>query len=73
MLAGGKGIEADVGGDLVQPGAKRSSFERLEATPGAQIGFLHRVLGFVQRAKHAVTVHFYFPAEGFGQLLKCPR
>ena len=73
MLAAGKGIETDVGGDLIQPGAKRPTFEGLEATPGAQMGFLHRVLGFVQGAKHAVTVHFYFPAEGFGQSLKCPR
>ena len=72
MLAAGKGIETDVGCDLIQPGAKRPSFEGLEAAPGAQIGFLHRVLGFVHGAKHAVTMHFYFSAEWFGQSFKCP-
>ena len=37
------------------------------------MGFLHRVLGFVQGAKHAVTMHLDFPAERFGQSFKCPR
>jgi hypothetical protein len=48
----------------------------VEAAPSAQIGLLHGVLGFVQRAKHAVAMHFDFAAERFSEPFKrlaCPR
>jgi hypothetical protein len=31
---------------------------------------LHGILGFVQGAKHAVTMHFDFAAERFGESFK---
>jgi len=71
VLAAGEGIEAGIRGDLVQPRAKRSAFlEAAEATPGAQIGLLHEIFGFVHRTKHAVTMQFEFAAEGLGEPLK---
>lgn len=70
MLAAGECIQAGVGGDPVEPGAKRSSLERVEAAPGAQIGFLHEVLGVVQGAKHAITMQFDLAAERLGEPFK---
>jgi hypothetical protein len=70
VLAAGERIEAGVGGDPVEPCAKRSTLEAVEAAPGAQIGLLHQVLGFVQGAKHAVTMQFEFAAERFGEPFK---
>jgi hypothetical protein len=73
VLAAFERIEASVGGDAVEPSAKRSLFvgvrdlEARETAPGAQIGLLHGVFGFVERAKHAVGMQFDFPAERFGE------
>ncbi len=73
MLAACERIEAGVGGNPVEPCAKRAaSVEAAEAAPGAQIGLLHGILGFVQGAKHAVAMHFELAAEGFGHLFKRP-
>jgi hypothetical protein len=76
VLAAFERIEAGVGGDLVEPGAKRSALigaaalEARKAAPGTQIGLLHKVVGFVKRTQHPVTVQFDFPAERFGQPLE---
>jgi len=70
VLTAGECIEAGIGGDPVEPGAKRSSLESVEAAPGAQISFLHEVLGIVQGAKHAITMQFDLAAERFGKPFK---
>jgi hypothetical protein len=71
MLAAGKRIKTGIGGDAVEPGAKRpTSIEALEAAPGAQIGLLNSVLRFVQRAKHAVAMHPEFATERLRELFK---
>ena len=56
--AGRDRVEADVGGDPVQPGAEAGAARRsVAAAPGPQEGLLHEVLGLVERAEHAVAVH----------------
>ena len=71
VLAAGERIKAGVRSDPVEPCAKRSvPLEAVEVAPGAQIGLLHGVLGFVQGAKHAVAMQFEFAAELFGEPFK---
>jgi hypothetical protein len=53
--------QAGVGGDAVQPGAHgRLSLEAVVCLPGAQQGFLHQVLGIVQRSRHPIAVREQF-------------
>jgi hypothetical protein len=60
-------IEADVGGDPVEPGAKRgSTIEAVQAAPGADQRFLQSVVGVDARAEHAITM----PGEGSAVHLK---
>ena len=70
MLAARERIQGGIGGDPVEPRAKRSALETLEAAPCAQISLLHEVLGVVQRTKHAVAVQFDFAAERFRKPLE---
>ena len=57
LRASGDRVEADVGGDPVQPRAQRAaSAEPGQASPRAQERVLERVVGVVQRAEHAVAV-----------------
>src|SRR5580700_10085941 len=73
MFAAGERVQARVGRNAVEPGAKRSApveaveLEAVEAPPRAQIGLLNGVLGFVQGAKHAVTMQVELAAERFGE------
>ena len=54
-------VEAPVGRDAVQPGAKRrAAFERGEALPRGEQGVLQRVLGVADRAQHPIAVHLQF-------------
>src|ERR1700676_2625661 len=59
VLAAFERVEAGVGGDTVKPGSKRSaligtgSLEARETAPGTQIGLLHGIFGFLERAEHA--------------------
>jgi O-methyltransferase involved in polyketide biosynthesis len=49
--------QADVGGDPVQPGAQRAAaLEAVQATPGGEQCFLHRILGVLRGAEHPVAV-----------------
>jgi hypothetical protein len=51
-------VEARRGHDAVQPGSRAgAAVERGPALPGAQQRLLHRVLGLLQVAEHAVAVH----------------
>ena len=53
----GQRVQAHVGRDPVQPRPqRRAPFEALEASPGADHGFLHRVLRVDGRTEHAVAV-----------------
>jgi hypothetical protein len=67
MLATGERVQAGVRGDAVEPRTKVPAVESIEATPRAQIGLLHEILGIVQGAKHAVTMQFDFAPEWFGE------
>jgi hypothetical protein len=50
-------VQAGVGGDRVEPGAKRApALELADRAPGAQHRVLERVLGVVQGADHPVAV-----------------
>ena len=50
-------VEADVGGDAVQPRAQRgAALEPVEAPPGPHHRLLHGVLGLERRAEHPVAV-----------------
>ncbi len=44
--------------------------EAVEAAPGAQIGLLNKIIRFVHRAKHPVTMQFDLAAERFGKPFK---
>ena len=56
-------VQADVGGDPVQPGAHaRPALEPVGRAPGAQHRLLHGVVGFETRAQHAVAVAGELPA-----------
>ena len=51
-------VQAGVGGDPVQPGARaRSAREAFPAAPGAQEHFLDVILGLVEGPEHPVAVH----------------
>ena len=55
--AAADGVDADVGGDPVQPRAHaRAALEAVLRAPGADQGLLHRVLGVVDGAEHPVAV-----------------
>ena len=63
--------QAHIGGDTVQPRPKgRALLEAAEPLPGADIGFLHHVLGLVHRPCHPVTVSEQFLAIGRGRRLE---
>jgi len=72
MLAAFERIQACVGSDFVKPGAHRSSVETRKAAPCAQIGFLHQIFGFVQRAKHPIAMQPDLAAEWFGEPFELP-
>ena len=56
-LPAGQLVEADVGGDPVQPGAqRRPALEVGQPAPGAHHRLLHRVLGVEGRPEHPVAV-----------------
>src|SRR5260370_40653140 len=57
----GERIEAQIGGDAVQPGPVRSRTREGRAfLPCAQQGLLHEVFGVVKRAQHAIAMHEQF-------------
>jgi hypothetical protein len=61
-------VQADVGGDPVQPGAElRSAVEAGPAAPGFQERLLHRVLSLVERGQHPVAVDVQLTPVPFGQ------
>ncbi len=61
-------VQADVGGDPVQPGAElRPAVEAGPAAPGLQERLLHRVLGLVERGQHPVAVDVQLTPVPFGQ------
>ncbi len=61
-------LEADVGGDRVQPRAQRASpLEARDGAPGAQQRVLHGVLGVVDGAEHAIAVGVEEAAVGFDE------
>ena len=45
-------------------------FVRVEAAPGLESGFLHRVLRVVKAAKHAIGVHLQLAAQRMEQCVK---
>jgi hypothetical protein len=50
-------VEASVGGDSIEPGAKRAlRLEPRQPAPGAEEGLLESVLGVIDRAQHPVAV-----------------
>ena len=50
-------VQADVGGDAVQPGAHRgTALEPVERPPGPHHGLLHGVVRVMSRAQHSVAV-----------------
>ena len=56
-LASAEEVEADVGGDAVEPGAqRRPSLEAIDAAPRPDQRLLGGVLGLERRAQHAVAV-----------------
>lgn len=56
-LAAPEQVQADVGGDPVEPGAQRGApLEAVVAAPGPHHRLLHGVLGLEGRAQHAVAV-----------------
>src|SRR5438309_10852754 len=61
-LAARERVETRISRNPIEPGAKRATLEAVEAAPGAQVGFLHEVLGFMHGAQHAITMHLGFPA-----------
>lgn len=62
----GEGVEADVGGDAVEPGLHaRALVEAVEGLPGAEHGLLDGVLGVEDGAEHAVAVAGEEGAEEF--------
>jgi hypothetical protein len=65
---GPQGVEAPVGGDLVQPGAdRRAPLEPGQAAPGRQQRLLQDVLGVLHRTEDAVAVHPKLVAVRLGQ------
>jgi hypothetical protein len=65
-------LQARVGGDLVQPGAKRASpLEPRQPPPGAEQRLLQRVLGVRHRAEHAVAVGLEREAIRLDELAEC--
>jgi hypothetical protein len=62
----GESVEANVGGDAVQPGAQRGTpFESFEALPGADHRLLDRVVGVPGGAEHPVAMPGERRAVGF--------
>src|SRR5262249_54938860 len=73
MLSAREHVEAHVRGDPVEPPAKRTvSVETFEATPGAQIGFLHCVVSLMKRGEHAIAMHLEFAPERLRKPFKRP-
>ena len=62
-LASLEHVEADVGGDAIQPRTqRRATLEPVVAAPGPDHGVLHGVLGLGGRTEHAVAVAGQLPA-----------
>ena len=62
-LAAFEHVQADVGGDPVEPGAqRRPALEAVEAAPGADQRLLHRVLGLERGPEHPIAVPGAAPA-----------
>jgi hypothetical protein len=62
-LAASEHVEADVGGDAVDPRAHgRPALEALDPPPGPHHGLLHRVVSLEARPQHAVAVAGQLPA-----------
>ena len=62
-LAAAQHVQADVGGDAVEPRARgRPSLEVVEAPPGPQHRLLHGVIGVEDGAEHPVAVAGQLPA-----------
>ena len=71
--AGPQQVEADVGGDAVEPRAVlHLAFEALAAAPGAQERLLHGVLGVVERRQHPVAVDVELAAVAARQVGEGP-
>jgi hypothetical protein len=64
-------VQAGVGGDPIEPRAKRrATLEALALAPGAQEGLLHQVLRILERAEHAVAMHLQFAPVALDQRAK---
>jgi hypothetical protein len=69
LATAGDRVEAHVGRDPMQPGAKlTATAEPRERPPGAQERVLERVLGIVRRAKHPVAVGVQRGAVGLDEI-----
>jgi hypothetical protein len=67
-------VEAAVGGDAVQPGARRGpSLERVEAAPGREQHLLQHVVGVGERAEQAVAVQAQLAAVRLDQVAERVR
>ena len=65
----GEQVDANVGGDPVEPRAQFPFlFEAREAAPNAKQGLLKRVLGVVQRTEHPVAMRMQAGAIGLDEL-----
>jgi hypothetical protein len=61
-------VETLVGGNPIQPGAKRRAFlEATEALPYGQQRVLERVLGVLEGSEHPVAVHLQLPPIRVGE------
>ena len=63
-----QGVQAGIGSDLVKPcPERRPSLIALEALPGAQIGLLYHILGFMQGTEQSITMGLQFPPVWLGE------
>ena len=64
-------VQADVGGDAVEPGPdERLALEALAAAPRPQVGLLHGVCGLVEGRQHAVAVDVQLAPVAPGKLVE---
>src|SRR5207244_7195489 len=64
-------LDADVGGNPVQPGSKRTAGrECIQVAPSLKKRVLYPILRVVKRAKHAVTVQVQSPPVFIGEFAK---
>jgi hypothetical protein len=67
--APGQHRQADIGGDPVEPGAKRRTLlEAIDLAPGSHQCLLERVIGIVNCSEHPIAVNVEFALERLRQL-----